>query len=352
MHEGHGKVVFIFVLIVALIAFAVFFAIQFARDRDRGTATSTPAVATSTAVTATTTERLGFIRRFFKLLGYDFDAASRPRQQPPSTSSGQAPRPAVVQRPPPPTGGSQPPPSRPPAPLPYGFTEADRSPYYGQITISSVSHPDLSSLTAFRNSYSEVRIRADVPAGELVNITLWRVKSSSGSFLIPKANDVLPAAAYANPDDIRVRRGDTVRIFSRRGPVVLNFRLNACTGYYAALGFVPSVPRSCPLIYENRSELAAYSGDCQDYVLKLSRCELPSSQPPIKYSDSQCFDLLRRASYDQCLARHRNDPNFLGSEWRVWLGNPSNEQVNIFHPKHDRALLFDQDGKVVDEYIY
>jgi hypothetical protein len=185
-----------------------------------------------------------------------------------------------------------------------------------------------------------------------LNITGWRVKSNSGSFLIPRANDVLPATAYTNSDDIRVRRSEIVRIYSRRGAVGLNFRLNACTGYYAAFGFIPNVPRSCPAIYESRSELSRYSAECQDYVLSLGTCELPSSQPPIKNNDSQCFDLLRRASYDQCFVRHRSDSDFLKNEWRVWLGSPSNEQVNIFNPRHDRVLLFDGAGKLVDEYIY
>ncbi len=348
MHEGRGKIIFVFILIIALIAFAVFFAIQVSRERQRGggnKATATPAIATTTQGVATTTQRFGLIRRLFRALGYDF-SVSRPRPQPPAPPSPTPP--AVVGTPP------SPPPQapRPIGPLPYGFTEADLSPYYDQVAIEYVSHPDLTSLDAFRNSYSEATLRANVPEGIRVNITGWRIKSNTGSFLIPKANDVLPAAAYTNTDDIRLRRFETVRIVSRRGPVALNFRLNACTGYYAVLGFVPNVPRSCPAIYESRSELSRYSPECQDYVSSLSWCELPSSQPPITYNDSQCFDLLRRASYDQCLMRHRNDPNFLGSEWRVWLGNPSNEQVNIFHPRHDRVLLFDEEGKLVDEYIY
>ncbi len=79
---------------------------------------------------------------------------------------------------------------------------------------------------------------------------------------------------------------------------------------------------------------------------------MPPSNPPVFYSDTQCYDVLSTINYQGCYEKNHAGKNFLSNEWWIWLGKYSQPQVNIFDPLHDRVLLFDANGKLVDEYIY
>lgn len=347
-HSGGGKwaLTATIVIIVAILGFVVFLVARISRHESpplapsaTSTAVATKPVAPKKATSTTST----FINRFFSWLGYDFSTLNRPPKRTGGGSLGIYTPPAAI---------ANPPPQAPiyTGPTPEGFTRADLSRYYDQIRIANVWHPDLAPIDAFRNSYAEIELTVSIPDGMRVNMTGWRVESRNGAFVVPRANEVLTSYDYESNGTLSVRRGDRVRIFSRGSPNSINFRLNKCTGYFP--GFIPALPRECPYLYRNRGELSNYSGRCQDYVLSLSRCELPASQPPIQFSDNQCLDLLRTANYQNCFDAHRGELDFLGNEWRVYLGTPSNPQKNIFDPLHDRVRVFDGEAKLVAQYLY
>lgn len=346
-HGGGTRKVVVVLVVIAIIGFIAFLVALLVSGREprgrTGGGTEPPAAAREERDTRATSTRPGLAERFFKLLGYDFSVwRNRPAPPPP---------PPLAPLPTPPAAITNPPTSSiDPASIPEGFVANDLSPYYGRIRISYVSHPNLDPIEAYRNSYSELTLAVDLPAGERATITGWTVRAREGSFVIPSGNEYLSPYAVRNEDPIMVRSGDTVRILSRSALQGTNFRLNACTGYLT--GYAPELPQWCPLLYRTRTELSSYSGECQDYVLSLPRCAAPASQPPIRSNDSQCFALLARANYAGCYSDHRADADFLAREWRVWLGTPSNPQRNIFDPRHDRVLIFDLTGELVAQYLY
>jgi len=118
-------------------------------------------------------------------------------------------------------------------------------------------------------------------------------------------------------------------------------------GYFSRSNtFIPDLPRSCPNI--SRSEITSLSGACQEYILSLSSCEVPSGNPPVELDDNSCHEFLRKLNYAGCVSKYRGDSDFLSNEWRVWVG----DRLNILDPVHDQVKLIDSNGTVIDEYTY
>ncbi len=232
--------------------------------------------------------------------------------------------------------------------IPKGFAESDLSPYYEKITISYVS--PLTGAFGGSAGYSEVSISAyNLGSGEKVDVTGWKVKSNKDSFIIPQAIDVFPPTNPENAvGDVRIQSGERVRLFSSDSKTGYNFRLNQCTGFFKSS--VPATPKSCPSLIQ--SDIATLSGQCQSYLYSLGSCQMPPSNPPVFYSDTQCYDVLAKINYQGCYEKNHADKNFLSNEWWLWLGKYGQPQINILDPLHDRVLLFDGKGKLVDEYIY
>ena len=225
-----------------------------------------------------------------------------------------------------------------PAPIPV-FNETLPSFTSGKaLRITSVRQPN-----SF-NPFLEVVLSSSLNRGETIDITGWTVKSNKGSFRIPQAQEVYSFGGAIG--DINLRYGDRLYFYSGFGPKG-NFRLNKCLGYVEESSpFTPSLPKNCPVI--SRSEIAGFSGACQDYVRSLRTCEQPVANPPVPLDDSACHNFLNNLNYVGCVEKHKNDSDFLQNEWRAWLGG----QINIFDPLHDKIQLFNGAGKVIDEYIY
>ncbi len=335
MHGGKGKLIASIIVVVGIVLFLVFLFIQLGKpgssEPPETSATSTPSVA---GKTASSTPSL--VIRFFKLLGYDFDKTNRtptaPRPEPSTPPSIITGSPAPISQ----------------KDLPPGFTLQNISPYYNQVQISYLSHPDMS---VSNNAYSELTLSIQIPAKTAVSLTGWAVRSKRGVFGIPRGNIILRpfAPAFTNQEPIIVQPGDTVRIFSSHSPAGLNFRLNKCTGYLQ--NYTPAIPKTCPYLYKDRFELSDYSGKCQDYITSLGSCEIPQSSPLVEQGDAQCRALLATANYSSCYNAHHTNADFLGNEWRIWMGT-QNTQLNIFDPRHDKVQILDTNGKLVVQYIY
>jgi hypothetical protein len=192
--------------------------------------------------------------------------------------------------------------------------------------------------------FTELALEADWGRNQTVNITGWTVRTQRGDFRIPQAQLIYEFGGQNQ--DIILKSGDIVKIYSGRGPKG-NFRLNKCTGYLEdAAPFTPSLPRSCP--YISYSEVKNYSQPCQDYLLSLNACQHPLANPPVPTEDAACFDFLKKLNYNSCVAERRNDEDFLDNEWRIWVDN----QMDFLNSSHDRVQLLNKEGRIVDEYIY
>lgn len=226
-----------------------------------------------------------------------------------------------------------------PKEVPEGFTLADLSPYFKKVRISSVS-------PAYFGSYEKISLYAYLKEGERVNVSGWQLKGNHGSQIVPKAVNFYEPSGLSAEEDIYLENGHRLYMYSTVSPVGRNLRMNKCIGYLESyLDFKPPLPQFCPAI--DRSEIAGFTGRCQDLILSIGSCRLPPENPLIPWNDYACRSFLDTLNYGGCVSRYRKDSDFLGKEWRVWYGAST-----FLDSRHDRLLLLDQNGKLVDIRIY
>ena len=224
-----------------------------------------------------------------------------------------------------------------PSDIPSGFTLKDISPYFKKITISASP----GSL----GSYSQVTLYGYSAENSRINVTGWQFRANKGGYYIPKAVDVYDPSGLASENDINLKNGDVLYIYSTTSPIGVNLHLNKCTGYLANNNlFNPQISLSCP--YVNRSEISNLTGQCQNYILSLGSCKLPAPNLPFLINDYNCQIFLDKINYGGCFSSHRNDIDFLSKQWIVWSGS------KFLDFQHDRLLLFDKQGLLVNEYSY
>lgn len=225
--------------------------------------------------------------------------------------------------------------------LPSGYTQADLSPYYQKVTVSNVRRPR-STRTTIQPSSVQLKANAgDVP----VVITGWQLKTNRSGVAIPRG--VRTYHTTPTPlESIELRKGENATVYTSASPVGANFMLNKCSGYLArSYTFVPNIPQSCPR--PKKGEIETFTGTCQEYILRLRTCEAGNpNNAQIPGSDPACRAYVASLNYEGCVAARQKDADFFRKEWRIWTG------VNFLDPLHDRVLLLDQNGKLVDWYSY
>lgn len=223
---------------------------------------------------------------------------------------------------------------------PKGFEVADLSSYFDGIQLVSVRRPDRYGIGG------EFTLRANASVGSAVDVTGWTISSNRGSIVIFGAHGSIGPVNQAR---IVIRPGTSAIFYAARGSFVNNVELNSCTGYLNEIYAVsPKFPNNCPR--PPRSDLVSFSGECQNFITSLSSCEAPDPNERNRFtgtSDVACRAYLDTLAYGPCVNRYRDLPNFYSHGWRVWMG-----AALKFDPYHDRLLLFDATGKLVDEYIY
>lgn len=221
--------------------------------------------------------------------------------------------------------------------IPYGFTLQDISPYFKKITVSASP----GSL----GYYSQVTLYGYFAENSRIDVTGWQLRANKGGLYIPKAVNVYDSSGLAAESDINLKNGDVLYIYSTTSPIGANLHLNKCIGYLANSNmFNPPLSLNCP--YVNRSEISNLTGQCQNYILSLGSCKLPAPNLPFLINDYSCQAFLNKINYGGCFTSHRNDSDFLGNQWIVWSGS------KFLDFQHDRLLLFDKQGLVVNEYSY
>ncbi len=222
--------------------------------------------------------------------------------------------------------------------IPQGFTVSQLSPYFNKIRIGS-------AYSGYFNYYGQISIYASLGEGESVDVSGWLMKGNRSSQYIPKAISVYDPAGMASEGDIVMANNETLYIYTNTSAINRNFRLNKCIGYLENYyNFTPSLPMNCPSV--SRSEISSFTGLCQDYILSLGSCRLPSPNVLLPYFDEACKTFLNNLNYSGCFQKYRSDKDFLGREWRVWSG------TKFLDDRHDQLLLFDNKGLLVDDYSY
>lgn len=235
------------------------------------------------------------------------------------------------------------PPPQPTITPPAGFTRSELSPDYQQVRIGYVTPSYYSGFP------SQVSLSVNYSLNGKLDITGWQIETNHGNVLIPQAIADYTPSGLAAPGDIVLGSNQTVNIYSSYSPFGRNIRLNECTGFLNnTYVFSPSLPDNCP--YPDRSAIGSFSGACQSYIFSLGSCSEPSANDVNRFggpNDAACQQYLSEINYTSCYNRYRSDANFFSNEWRIWLGAslPLDSQ-------HDRVMLLDRRGLLVDLYAY
>jgi len=300
-----------FVVIILVIGFIVFIAFQQTPISDLFSFQS----ATSTLATSTTSSEPTVTKS---------EEVSVPTSPQPKTSPPQEPLQSQI---------------TPPA----GFTLDQISPYYQKVRASSIIRARSSTDT------SRIKLTAYNVGDEPINISDWRIKTNSGELFIPQAINKYNPLSSKTVNNITLNSGDYLYLYSSKSPIGKNFRRNKCTGYLNDMyTFGRTLLKQCPRV--NRENISAFSGDCQSFILSLRTCKEPTSNEINNFlgpRDEVCQEFLRTLNYRGCYNLYNQDDNFQSREWRAWL-----DKKLSLDTRHDRLLLFDKEGLLVNEYTY
>ena len=220
---------------------------------------------------------------------------------------------------------------------------------------SSDSVKNTVAISGFRRSYGDqparITLRSKLEKGGAVVITDWQIKGNNGRVFIPEAVKFYRINGTNDQGAIVLQPGDYVNVYiGGMSPIGKNFRLNKCTGYLNEdYDFQYSIPNECPR--PEKDNYKHLSGECQNYIQSLSRCELPDPDSVNSFrgeGGNLCREFINDYfTINNCYKTYKDDPDFLGHEWRVWIN-----RSRVFDSQHDWLRLINNNGEIVDEYTY
>lgn len=200
-----------------------------------------------------------------------------------------------------------------------------------------------------------LQISVNASANVPVNLTGWVLASEAtgNAATIPKGT-ALPTSGIVNDsENIVLTPGQRAILISGRSPIGASFRENKCIGYFDNYQkFYPELPLYCPT---PTSDLATFYGGagyirdvaCIDYVNTIPRCTT-SLTPPVSLSGSCQSFIIKYLNYNGCVEAHKNDPDFEGNTWRIYLGRTA----PLWRPRYEVVKLMDNRGQLVDQFSY
>lgn len=240
-----------------------------------------------------------------------------------------------------------------PAPV-YGIAFGTPSPYRSLVTLSNyVSNASSTS------EYVEISVSQN--AGAPVDISGWVLGSGAtgNTATIPRGTAVPTSGVVNASQDIVLQPGERAVISSGKSPVGASFRENKCTGYFNTFQkFYPSLPQNCPVASNELSTFypgITYIHDpaCVDYTSTISRCQIPLTRTAKVNATCQSF-LENYLNYNGCVIAHRNDPDFNGTTWHIYLNNVNSkgQTVPLWRATHEFIKLFDANLKTIAQFSY
>lgn len=215
------------------------------------------------------------------------------------------------------------------------------SAYLGKVSLSNVRT---------KSPPFSITLRTSISSNESIDITGWTIKSNSERLEIRQGVDKYHPSLHYSLSNITLKRSDKVLI--RQGKSLfgnnVSFRPNICFGYLKPFyNFEISVPSSCP----DRPTLGMVGylrPTCQEFILdevRTSSCTI-SDMTSIQ-GDSECLSFIDNIyNYDACYDLHSKESDFDKKEWHVYIDRSFGNYL------HDTIKLLDEDGRLVDSYIY
>lgn len=217
------------------------------------------------------------------------------------------------------------------------------SPYLNKIKIVSVKKP--------ANDQEIMKITLYNDSGSKVNLTGWQIVNSLGvSFVLPKVVETYEQGKPNYLSDLLLNDGDYLILIGKESPLGVDFRLNRCFGYLTYLFNFPfSFSKNCPR--PEPEEISSLSPNCQNFLLSLSACEIPSATK-INQLDPLCQSYIyNQLNYSSCLNTYRYDRDFYEREWYIFVGR-NLFQINNISLESGWVKLLDQNGQLVSFYQF
>lgn len=223
------------------------------------------------------------------------------------------------------------------------------SPFREKITIVSVGAPRSArpideSITIRFGSFFSGFSKGD----ERIDIGGWTLENRRGTQVeIPLASEIYGATASA---PIALHGGEEVIIATAHPTFSESFRENRCTGYLnESHSFVPQLSEYCQTYSLDDLFARNLNNACIDLVLKSRRCRQVRIAFEQMDAGNACVAFAgEHLNYAGCLKENREKPDFLLGVWRVFL----RRSETLWDPTHDRIILRDKNGLIVDEYAY
>jgi len=212
-----------------------------------------------------------------------------------------------------------------------------------------VSLSNGSAQSADKAADEYIELRASYSNTKPVNITGWRLENKEGEKYFIPSGSKLAYSARANAEGlITLEPNARAYVVTGKSPINSSFLINFCMGFFnEQYQFKPSLFTSCPAP-EKEPGAENENDACYSYLRSLGSCKTPSANPPLNI-DSDCRQFLdQRVNYAGCVDAHRNDGNFYGNEWRIYLG----QKEEIWSNVRDSIKLFDQNSNLVAETSY
>lgn len=217
-----------------------------------------------------------------------------------------------------------------------------------------------------------------------INITGWQLKNGKdertydiGDQLRHFSADTVTigqAALYLSPSgqnlmqNVVLKGGEqaiitTGQIGSQSPYKIVSFKENKCSGYLENMdeyNFTPSLYTDCPLP-KDETGVSGLGAECRRFIERMSYCRVPEFNTRDSNGEicSNCVDdvplssscvnyIKARFNYASCITNHRNDSDFSGRTWRIFLG----KSWEMWATEYETIKLYDEKGKLVNVYSY
>lgn len=221
---------------------------------------------------------------------------------------------------------------------PKKVLDPNQSSLRDKVSISYISATDSDP----RNEYVTIINETE---SERINITGLRIETSGNEyFKIPDGYE-LPGMPYSVKKNIILGPGGSATIYVGHQENMMNFQENICTGYFdETYNFGNILSRRCPRI--DVSKMLNFSDSCINELEQIERCKKFDTT---RVLPADCHQFaIEHYSYAGCVKDYQSSADFYLGNWFIWM----QRGIEFFRNTHDKIILKDTAGKIIDEYQY
>ena len=218
---------------------------------------------------------------------------------------------------------------------------------------SAISIESYSGTSNTNPDQEYIVIKASPNNTSSITLTGWQLKSGVYGGSVQIGNGVyLPYQGTVNVEQpIALAPGERAYIVTGRSPTGVSFRENKCTGYFGQYQtFTPTLNTNCPMICDENIPVDphGFNNYCLDILDRIPRCQIYTT-PFTQQVTPECQRyIINNANYSGCVNLHKNDPDFVGGTWRIFLSR----EVKLWRDRREVIELLDPAGKIADAISY